>query len=494
MSFISKTKSTIKSYFYWFNVLQPNSRSFVVVLFSFLSIFLILGLMTNVVTTISKALFCFFKSDTFSIILTLLTLVGMFWGLYRLRGIFLYWIKRIKYRRISEYTYRHYIKQKVDPVYFKLLSRILAKRYSCELLHFHKENIPSTILWEFSQIDHKLGPNKILGNLEIESDPIPFSKSIHLDKKRYGQARAYIKDVLENDYNNFGKKKKKSKKIQGEAIDYRMLKIDIDGNIPRIDGKFGYFYDNLLTQYALEWELMKATKGAKVKNLESRLEVNLPFRKKIESSVDNPLINGSNRCAVISFSTLIVFKRKREYYTLINKRSPDVAVSPNMYHVVPAGMFEAENTFDNWDLESNIMREILEEVYDDRSHMNPGERIFPEYIGLHHPIPKIREMLSNGSAELCVTGICVDLLNLRPEICTILFADNEDFFKLKEIKFNWEYAKDNQSGKGIVPVRYIDKFVERNINTPGFVVSGASCLTLGLKWLEKFHPEVFRKE
>jgi len=426
------------------------------------------------------------------VILTFLTVVGMVWGLYGLRSYYHFWIKKIRYRIISEYTYHHYSVSKSKSLIEKYISVPLAKRYDCEPLNFFGELIPSTIIWDYSKIDFNIKPNEVLDNFEIDSEPVPFTKSINLDTKKYKKARDYIKDTLENKYDKFGTRVENTK-IKGEAIDYRMIGIKTDGNIPKITGKFGFYYDNLLTQYALEWELRKTLSGTNVNNLGKRLKFNLPLRNMIENTVENPLYNGSNRCAVISFSTLIVFKRKDEYYTIINKRSSDVAVSPNMYHVVPAGMFEAENTFDNWDLESNILREILEEVYDDKSHMNPGERIFPEYIDGYAPIPKIKEMLMNGSAELCVTGICVDLLNLRPEICTILFVDNEDFFKLKEIKFNWEYTKDNQQGKGVIPIKHINKFIERKMINPGFVVSGASCLALGLDWLESYHSNVFVK-
>ncbi len=386
-------------------------------------------------------------------------------------------LKRLSWKHrnleFAEKTYLRYRTVSDSVVDSEELVSHLKKRYSCEAFRLGNRLFPVTILWKNS--DRSVNPDSILGELD-KSYPAQMEGSAVLGAAEYGQARAFIKRVYE------------SGPIKYEGIDYRMTDIDLASEIPRIHGAYGWYYDAILTQYAVEWELRKAVSGTKREHL-SRLgnSGSLPLREHIEAQC-NPLLSGDGRCAALSISTFVVFQRRqRGFYCLLRRRSAEVGVSPRMVHVVPAGMFEAKNLEDPWSVEINIWRELLEEVYNDVEHLGTGVPEHEDYIRSKIPIALLLEMMARGAAELSVTGICFDLLNLRPEICTALFINDPAFVEAKRMELNWEYESSNVGGKFAVRLESIDEVIMEETKRGGFVVSGAACLGLGREWMRRRH-------
>ena len=216
---------------------------------------------------------------------------------------------------------------------------------------------------------------------------------------------------------------------------------------PRLHGAKRRYYDNLLTQFAIEWELKRAL--ADVGG--NRIDVlqrpgTLPLREAAEKQ-GNPLIEGSGRCAAISISTLLVFKRPNlTYHFLLKRRSRHVLVSPGVLHVAPSEMFESKHQDDHWSVEMNVWREILEEVYDKEDQQGDGYPDLGDHILGERPIKVLIDLIGEGSAEFSVTGFFCDLLSLRPEICTVLFVKDPVFSMAGRMKLNWEYEPDGAAG------------------------------------------------
>ena len=293
------------------------------------------------------------------------------------------------------------------------LIRHLEARYRCSTFQLSGKAFPATIIWENE--DRIVAPDSILGEFD-QTPPAALQRSPVFAPAEYANARAFIKAKYETG------------PIKYEGVDYRMTRIDASTDLPKIHGAFGLYYDNILTQYAMEWELKKALLkgGSNTINTLTTLGT-LPLREAVEAE-RNPLLDGDGRCAAITVSTLMVFNRPQGgFYCLIRRRSTDVGVSPGMLHVVPAGMFEAKNLEDRWSVEMNVWRELLEEVYDEEEQQGTGTPEFEDYIRRKWPISLLIEMIEGGSAEFSVTGICCDLLNLRPEICTVLFVKDPMF-------------------------------------------------------------------
>ncbi len=351
----------------------------------------------------------------------------------------------------------------------------LETRYGCEALRFGSSRLPVTVLWRNTA--KLIRPDIILGEFD-GTVPKPFTSSPLLSSIEYQEARDFIRRQYEAP----------PSPIRYEGCDYRMTHLDLLQPLPKLQGAYGLYYDNILTQYAMEWELKKALLQGDTSQISKLTRPgSLPLREAVEKG-RNPLTDGTGRCAAITISTLIVFQRSTgEYYTIIRRRSTSVAVSPGLHHIVPAGMFEAPNTQDVWSIETNIWRELLEEIYDEEEQLGHGVSELHDYLRAKMPIKIILELIDNGRAELSVTGICCDLLNLRPEICTVLYIADPRFAEARRMVLNWEYEKEGAAGTFGIQWNRIDKLAMSLASASKIVVSGAACLSLGREWLAARH-------
>jgi hypothetical protein len=231
------------------------------------------------------------------------------------------------------------------------------------------------------------------------------------------------------------------------------------------------------------WELKKALNECGLSVLEGKRAGMLPLREAFGFG-SQVLYDGDMRTAAISVSMLIVFeRRKKEFWTIICKRSMQVAAHPNMLHVVPSGMFEARNEFERWSVQDALWRELLEEVYDEKEQQIPG---FEDDLAYKEPIQTLSRLLEEKVAEFSVTGICCDLLYVQPEICTVLYVPDNSLTSKRPMHVNWEYSLDGPPGSFGTPWNQIDKKIS-SIKTGGMVPTGAACLSLGRDWIRRRH-------
>jgi DNA-binding winged helix-turn-helix (wHTH) protein len=373
----------------------------------------------------------------------------------------------------AERTYYRYRDQPTPLMDSLALIRHLEERYRCRALSLGNRIIPATVLWKNAQ--RLIHPDLILGELDF-TDPTPLTRSPTLSDDEYRIAREFIR------------KQYGSGRIRYEGCDYRMTHIKSSPQRPRMHGAFGLYYDNILTQYAIEWELKKALlHGGPSAIHKLSAPGTLPLREAIEAE-GSPLMSGHGRCAAITISTLLVFKRRTGGFScLIRRRSMEVGVSPGMLHVVPAGMFEASNTSDRWSIELNVWRELLEEVYDDKELLGSECAELLDHVRRREPVAMLCQLLDKGAAEFSVTGIVCDLLNLRPEVCTVLFIPDPAFVEAKRMQVNWEYEPEIRFGKFAVGWDRIDEVIEKDGAKYGIVASGAACIALGREWVKRRH-------
>jgi transcriptional regulator with XRE-family HTH domain len=351
----------------------------------------------------------------------------------------------------------------------------LAERHGCRPLELWGRAYPVTVVWQ-NQAE-AIAPDEILGDLNPVIPP-PLSESLHLDPTSYAQARALVFQQLRFPGNRFGD-------VEGYVYPFTELEFTPAG--PRIHGKVGHYFDNLLTQYALEWELRRAIHRLGTAHLDGLADPGtLPLREAIQRLGD-PLRSGAGRCAAITVSTLFVFQRyNRRYICMLRRRGTEVAVSPGMWHVVPSGMFEPMYSDDQWSVTMNVWRELLEEVYDEKERIVPDAKL-PDHILGRPPIRIIRSLINEGNATHVLTGLCFDLLNLRPEICTLLLVKDPRLAELHDppMMCNWEYERVGKEGKIATPWAEIPTLVQKANEGSGFVPSGAACLGLGYDWINR---------
>ena len=397
----------------------------------------------------------------------LLSVAGLVLGIV---GITIWRTVRLGRATILEKAYFNYRNATVEDFNSSQTSRALALRYNCEPLRVGDQAFPVTLLWENK--DRVIHPDEILGTL----DPFlghPFARSPILNRQEYAAARRFVKSILE------------ASPIKYEGYEYCMTRIELSGALPRIEGKIGYYYDHILTQYAIAWELKKALKEHGFPVLSHG--GHLPLRDAVEIG-GNPLINANGRCAAMSVSMLMVFERPEQggFWTVLCRRSRDVASNAGLIGVVPAGMFEVKNTADQWSVQAALWREMLEEAYGEVEEQGNGVPNFEDYLTQKEPLRTLSKWIKRKQAEFSIPGICCDLTNLQIEICTALYVRGASLGAIRPMKVNWEYDLRGNTGSFGTPWNQIAVQMG-NTRVGEITPTAAACIELGRNWALKRH-------
>ena len=150
-----------------------------------------------------------------------------------------------------------------------------------------------------------------------------------------------------------------------------------------------------------------------------------------------------DRCNAMAIAMVIVYNDGDDNYrVMFGKRSGETAAHADLCHVIPAGMFQPElgDPKTEWDIKHNILKEYGEELFSQELVVNaPDAKYFyTEWPGVASLLSAINE----GKCEFAVTGLVVNVLNLRPEICCLLLVRDAAWWAQQKptMRLNWEYA------------------------------------------------------
>jgi hypothetical protein len=304
------------------------------------------------------------------------------------------------------------------------------------------------------------------------------------------------------------------------------------GATPAVEGGLiGTYEDCLATTDSLEQELLSAFgKDLPAKSDFQEFANRLPQRNALTQFCKrrglNPVLDGAGRSAALAVSTLTLAYRESdgEFVTFLAPRSAKTAVHAHLLHVAPSGMFQPskdwaaehdERYAEEWDLRHHVIREFAEELFDIEVDKTEGET--PRRFYKIQEVQELNDMLQSGGARLFVTGVLVNLLNLRPEICTLLVITDKHWYRRhdeardnrKGFKRNWEFMQDEDArerqrgdtkgrlfwrqpitGRG-APLSDMElRRALGDVSAVGFVVPGAIALWLGMARFRKEYAEL----
>lgn len=199
----------------------------------------------------------------------------------------------------------------------------------------------------------------------------------------------------------------------------------------KISARVGTYFKMLMTCDALDVEMRayfaNPTGGA------------LPYRSTIQRR--DVLINGTGRSATIGMTTLVVFQQNGAYHTLVGQRSGQTAIEPGRFQVIPAGVFQpvSEDIAGEWKLSQHLEREILEELFGLPEPHPPIAN--PRYFAEHPAYLHLQNLIAQGQASLHLAGVAMNLLTLRPEICTVLLVRDPHWITSLPLEGSWEVGQ-----------------------------------------------------
>lgn len=226
-----------------------------------------------------------------------------------------------------------------------------------------------------------------------------------------------------------------------------------ENNQIRIECAMGRYFLNHATSEQLDPELMEALADSPDTPV---ILDDLPRRAWLHRHAHNedPVTDGAQRAAAVSHATVVMIAADEDeecYDILLPARSDEVAAHRGFNHVAPSGILAPFDEMSpsprkEFSVRRNFYREWVEELYNAKEHERPA--------GFDIPDPEEQEEITRlkaANARLYYTGVSVNLLTLRPEICLLLLIDDPQWFgterrlaeKMRRA-FNWEYATEER--------------------------------------------------
>lgn len=191
----------------------------------------------------------------------------------------------------------------------------------------------------------------------------------------------------------------------------------------RLRGSIGSYFDMLATCAALERELRDAAAKGWL-----RAPARHAYHRQVPPA--EALRYGRKRSAAIGIGALTVFNDGGVYKAILARRSAATAFDSGLFHVLPAMMFGPTTAgfadAREWRLKHQILLEVLEEMFN-LPEQRQADRW--DYFYEHPALRYLLRLLETGAAQLCATGVIVNLLTLRPEIGALLLIHDPDWHK-----------------------------------------------------------------
>jgi hypothetical protein len=284
---------------------------------------------------------------------------------------------------------------------------------------------------------------------------------------------------------------------------------DLDVSKPEISGSLSTYFSTLVHTDVIEFELLdalsKLDEDARPPfNIERHLPKRTQFLKRSPAE--------QKRHATIGISVLLALKEKEKhtYSVLLRHRSDNVALFPGLFNVIPSCVFQPESYYHikkEWDLEYCIIKEYCEELFSmERNGTDHPSKLY-DWV----PAKNLRSALDDKTCKILYSGVILNLLNMRPQVCCVLLIDAAWFKKQEKdpdfpLRISWEYATttdDLKEGKSAwvdrdrIPGLFATKFATQMFDELAaaesvgiWVPDALAALWLGMRAISRDNPHV----
>jgi len=193
------------------------------------------------------------------------------------------------------------------------------------------------------------------------------------------------------------------------------------------------------------------------------------------------LVAPRGRASGLGVSLALVASRNGSAHAYVARRSSSVGTYPDVLHVVPSGMMNARH--DTQDAAKELaalprltmMAEFLEECFDIEELSGHSVGNFTKRVEQQIAAHRL------GHLDPEFTGLAIDLLNLRTEVCGVLDLTGHDA-TVDAFNLSWEYTHNER-------LRRIDLQGNTSaLRRTDFVQSGIGSIHLASLWLATRRP------
>lgn len=263
--------------------------------------------------------------------------------------------------------------------------------------------------------------------------------------------------------------------------------IESDGKLT-LSCEIGRYFNSLMCQYVLEDELIMALAAGKDPNSV------LPIRESVASDINMIMQFGRQNVMRMGVSNLLLLRDADSYIAQIHVRG-DLSMGQGL-DTVSSGVFSIQGPARDGvvDIREQVYREIREELYNDKSAARATNAYAIPSTKGHAAVSKIQNMIRDGSAVFMITGFCIDLVRLVPDITAVLVINDPSF--VEEERQHWVLNEEyHRSSEIRIPSKIddIDKVLahefpsdtesvplQKGFDPLNWTLPGAFCLHQGL--------------
>ncbi|MFI6073754.1 hypothetical protein ACIA5C_19480 [Actinoplanes sp. NPDC051343] len=210
----------------------------------------------------------------------------------------------------------------------------------------------------------------------------------------------------------------------------------------------------------------------------------LPWRRTVHSWEDpkDLLLAPQSRAAGLGVSLSLIDQLEGDATVFVARRSSSVGTYPDVLHVVPSGMMNVHGDIRHVPSalsglpRLSMLAEFLEECLDIAEFSGHSAVNFAERVA-----DKLDELRLND-LDPTFTGLAIDLLNLRTDVCGVLDLSGR-YSLLNRFNLSWEYTHTerlHRVGIASLPI---------SLSRTDFVQSGIGSAYLAAMWLAAYRAD-----
>ena len=245
------------------------------------------------------------------------------------------------------------------------------------------------------------------------------------------------------------------------GIIYRPIAVTRRADSLAITFTIGRYFDHICTSELLGFEYSRGDRSR--------------YRKKVGDPFDL-----TNRVASLGILTLTIVKHDNGSATfLMHKRTSNIILGSDLFHVVPAGEFTPSDISlgairSDFNIARNISREYAEELLGHSDAQGQGGlRI--DYDSAS-PYREMRDSIADGALRVFTFGIGLDPLTWKPELLTVAVFDEAAFQSAFPGVMTGNYE-----GKIIVDIPMTAENIQEYLDSGDTRLGAKACLSLAWK-------------
>ncbi len=207
---------------------------------------------------------------------------------------------------------------------------------------------------------------------------------------------------------------------------FRLVDFEVTDDNLTLNFELGKFSHSVMCQYILEHEVVIL-----LAKDSSPQPDKLILRNRVAANPEMIRTFFQNKVARVGICNLVLLRANRETYKpMVQKRTLVSMIQHRLFDPISSCIFEVTTApKEDIKLQHTILREIYEELFCNEDVMKKSQHLDPTLFYEEDGVYDLLELIRIGLATFEVTGFCIDLIRIVPEITTLLVVRDASYYQ-----------------------------------------------------------------